>query len=84
MGGSDLGSGKGANLYQHGGIKMKYYKSHRKFIEKHFGLREANRANYGWSVSEDSYISKIYTKTINYVVTYRNPETNRLAHGILG
>ena len=63
---------------------MKYYKSHRKFIEKHFGVEAADGANYGWSVSEDAYMTKIYTIPYrSYVMTYRDSETNRLAHQIV-
>lgn len=63
---------------------MKYYKSHRTFIEKNFGKTSADRANYGWCVTEDNYISKVYSNPVKYVVSYKDEDTNRLKHYIIG
>lgn len=63
---------------------MKYYKSHRNFIVRHFGEKSANAANYGWVVSDTTYLTKVYTIPTKYVATTRDENTKRLRHQIIG
>ena len=37
------------------------YKKQYAYIKKHFGKTHADKANYGWCVTDDCYMTKIYT-----------------------
>jgi hypothetical protein len=64
-------------------VMSKFFKSQKRFIEKHFGTKSAETANYGWAADNDSYMTKIYTyPKLSYVCSYRSPATGRTVHEI--
>jgi hypothetical protein len=65
----------------------KFFNSQQKFITKKFGELAANRANYGWVTSNDSYLSKVYGEEGKFntaIVTTFLDEDGRIAHQING
>ena len=64
-------------------VMSNLFKSQKRFIEKHFGAKSADTANYGWAADENSYMTKIYTyPKLSYVCSYRSPANGRIVHEI--
>jgi hypothetical protein len=56
------------------------YKKQYAYIKKHFGETHADNANYGWSVTDDCYMTKVYLSPTKpcFIYTIHDNETDQL------